>query len=300
MIHHRNYLSKLLIPALFISLLVLNACKKDSPDEPNVEKEASIRPFTPHSSAYVTQLLSYTPAPGQFINTPSGSMDAAKGILKGKDGLVSLGFFGGSIVLGFDHTVLNRAGKDDLIIYNNSSVTFAEPGVVWVMQDKNNNGQPDDIWYELSGSAQNQTGYTNNYSITYIRPVTSISNVSWTDSKGNSGVVKTNMYHTQAYYPEWITADSYTLTGTLLPSTNINSSNPTFITSTPFTSGYADNTPGGDKLDIANAADEKGNKAALKGIDFIKIQTGIPFNAGWLGEMSTDVKGVADLSFAGI
>jgi hypothetical protein len=282
-----------LLAAICITTL-LAACKKD--DNNNTETSGIGRPVTANSSAYVTQLFSYNPAPGQLINTATGNQDAAKTVLNGNQGLVTLGAFGGSLVVGFDHTVVNRDNQDDLIVYNNASTGFAEPGVVWVMADDNRNGQPDDTWYELAGAAQNLPGYSRNYTITYTRPSTATADVPWTDNRGNKGAVKTNTYHQQAYYPDWITANTYTLNGTLLPSSTINDTNPAYITSNGFTFGYADSTPGGDKLDIANAMDAQGNKVALKGIDFVKIQTGIAYNLGWLGELSTEVKGVADLS----
>ncbi|WP_342644986.1 cell surface protein [Mucilaginibacter sp. CSA2-8R] len=289
-----NHPVKRILLAAFCMAALLSSCKKDDGDvteTPNVG-----RPVTAGSSAYVTQLFSYNPAPGQLINTTGGNPDAAKNVLNGKQGLVTLGAYGGNLVLGFDHTVINRDNQDDFVIYNNAATGFAEPGVVWVMADDNRNGQPDDTWYELAGAAQNLPGYSRNYAITYARPAMATADVPWTDNRGNKGAVETNTYHQQAYYPDWITANTYTLTGTLLPSSNINDTNPTYITSNGFTFGYADSTPGGDKLDIANATDAHGNKVALKGIDFVKIQTGIAYNLGWLGELSTEVCGVADLS----
>jgi hypothetical protein len=284
----RNLLTAICITAL------LAACKKD--DNDNTETSGIGRPVTANSSAYVTQLLSYNPAPGQLINTAAGNQDAAKTVLNGNQGLITLGAFGGNLVVGFDHTVINRDNQDDFVVYNNASTGFAEPGVVWVMADDNRNSQPDDTWYELAGAAQSLPGYSRNYAITYTRPATATADVQWTDNRGNKGAVKTNTYHQQAYYPDWVTTNTYTLTGTLLPSSTINDTNPAYITSNGFTFGYADSTPGGDKLDIANAMDAQGNKVALKGIDFVRIQTGIAYNLGWLGELSTEVKGVADLS----
>jgi hypothetical protein len=286
--------SALLVPFLLIAVCALNACKKEDNNEP--ESEAVIRPISAQSSAFVSQLIDYTPAPGQGINTANGNMDAARAILGGKQRTVSLGAFGGSITLGFDHTVLNTNG-DDLIIYGNAFLNFAEPGVVWVMQDTNNNGLADDTWYELAGSAQGQTGFIRNYSVTYTRPSTIRSDVNWTDSQGKSGVIKVNAYNKQdSYYPTWITANTYTVTGTMLPTSNVNNTNPANISSKAFDFGYADNTQGGDKLDLANAIDAQGKKVTLKGADFIKIQTGIQFDLGALGELSTEVAGVADVS----
>ncbi|MBC9794779.1 cell surface protein [Sinomicrobium weinanense] len=261
----------------------------------SVDVAIRIRPVTGESSPYVAELFEYRPAPGQFINKNPGNMESARSILKQK-GLVSLGAWGGSIVLGFDHTVINRAEAKDVIIYGNAMPNFAEPGVVWVMQDANGNGLPDDTWYEIKGSAHNMEGTVRDYELTYFRPGDPSEGVPWKDNMGHSGEVATNTFHQQPYYPEWIETDSYTVKGTLLPSSNIDMSNPSYITSIPFEYGYADNTGGGDEIDLADAVDKNGDPAALEGIDFIKIQTGIQANMGWLGELSTEVSGIADLS----
>src|SRR5690606_33774042 len=100
------------------------------------------------------------------INKTPGNLASAEGIL-GKKGMVTLGAFGGSIVLGFDHIVSNVADADDIIIYGNASATGAEPGTVWVMEDTNGNGKPDDIWYEIKGSEYGKEGYISNYTVTY-------------------------------------------------------------------------------------------------------------------------------------
>jgi len=250
---------------------------------------------TEANKMYVTRLLEFMPAPGQFINKAPGNLESA-GSLLGKKGMVSLGAWGGYIVLGFDHKVVNTANKHDILIYNNATASFAEPGVVSVMEDKNGNGIADDIWYEIKGSASPSQEYIRNYAVTYIRPNPLTGDVAWKDNKGNTGVVKTNTFHKQSYFPLWIDGLEYTLTGTRLPSNNINMSNPLYITSAPFEHGYADNTSGGDKIDLANAVDANGNSVSPEGVHFIKIQTGIQANMGWLGELSTEVLGVADAS----
>ncbi|RZK42294.1 MAG: cell surface protein [Pedobacter sp.] len=278
--------------ALLLGVSLIWSCKKET-NEP--EKEAPIRPITTSSNMYVTDLFEFLPAPGQYINKAPGNMESARGIL-GKRGMVSLGSWGGFIVLGFDHTVINQADKEDIIIYNNAMSNFAEPGIVWVMQDENGNGQPDDTWYEVAGSEFKSTGYVRNYEVTYTKPDSVSRPIPWKDNKGNTGVVQTNTYHRQSYFPEWVTGNEYTLKGSLLTSLNIDMSNPSLITSKPFAWGYADNTNGGDRIDIANAVDKDGKKKTLKGIDFIKVQTAVQANMGWLGELSTEVIGVADLS----
>lgn len=264
--------------------------------EYHIEVEAKIRPITQTSSAYVTELLEYLPAPGQFINKNPGNLESAKAVLGGRNGFVSLGAWGGSITFGFDHTVINRQGENDLVIYGNAMANSAEPGIVYVMQDDNANGLPDDTWYEIRGSAHPMEGTRRDYKVTYHRPETAGQDVPWEDNYGNTGVVATNVFHSQPYYPQWITEDSYTISGTLLSDSNIDMSNPSYITSMPFDYGYADNTSGGDKIDLGDAINAEGNYVNLSGIDFIKIQTAIQVNMGWLGELSTEVSGVADLN----
>lgn len=248
-------------------------------------------PVTPTSNRYVTNMFEFLPAPGQNTNKSLGTIAAAES-LKGKQGLVSLGAWGGYIVLGFDHTVINEPGKEDIIVYGNAQSNFAEPAIVWVMQDENGNGLPDDTWYELKGSEFGKEGYVRNYEVTYTKPAVGGS-VAWKDNKGQTGTVNIFSASFQSF-PDWLTENEYTLKGSLLPTTGIKPGG--IITSMPFGFGYADNTVGGDKLDIANAVDKEGNALSLSGIDFIKIQTGIQANLGVLGELSTEVVGVADLS----
>lgn len=271
-------------------IATLAACSKSSDPTPEPAVQTS----------FVTKLIDYQPAPGQFINTSLGKIEAAQTVV-GKMGMVSLGAWGGSIVLGFDHMVVNQAGKEDIIVYGNPSALFAEPGIVWVMQDSNGNGLADDTWYEVAGSEFNKPGYQRGYSVTYTKPAGDADFVPWADSNGKTGVVETNPYHKQAYFPEMTGKDGkviteYTIKGSILPSTNIDMSTPSMITSKPFAWGYADNLSGADKIDIANAVDAAGNKVDLKGIHFIKIQTGVQANMGWLGELSTEVLGVEDIS----
>jgi len=242
--------------------------------------------------AYASTLLEYVPAPGQFINAQIGDLASAKGILNTNNGLVSLGAWGGSITLGFDHTVANVANAADLRVYNNAFNSFAEPGVVWVMKDENGNGLPDDTWYEIAGSETDQEGYIRNYEITYFKPSPITENVTWKDNQGHEGVIKTNNQHKQSYYPEWM-GESYTLSGVLLPSTHIQSEG--IVTSQPFDFGYVDNQAGEDDIDIDWAIDQTGKQVHLSGIDFIRIQTGIQADMGLLGEGSTEIRGVADI-----
>ncbi len=252
------------------------------------------------SDLYATKLYEFTPAPGQFINELS-TLKSATSILGNEKGLLSLGAWGGYMVLGFNKRVNNVSGKADLEVKGNPLPTWAEPGVIWVMKDENNNGLPDDTWYEIAGSESGKDGEIKNYEVTYYRPsqIKSAEDIRWIDNKGNSGVVKANTFHRQSYFPSWIRGNQYTIKGTLLPNSNLNKTNPQMITNMSFEYGYADNKTdanGGDLIDIEDAINAQGNKVSISGIDFIKIQTGMMADAGWLGEASTEISFVKNLN----
>ena len=285
--------------AIVFGAVVFTGCKKEeeTPEVTTPVKEGPGVPVVPASNQYVTKLFDYVPAPGQFVNTDIANMTGAQSILGKMGGIVSLGAWGGYIVLGFDHTVVNQPDKDDIMVYGNAFPNFSEPGIVWVMNDANGNGLPDDTWYELAGSEYGKDGYVRNYEVTYSRPDTLITrDVPWKDNKGVTGSVETVAFHKQLYYPKWITANQYTLKGSILSAKNVDKTDPTYVFSMPLAWGYADNLVGGNPVDIANAIDSNGKKVVLKGIDFIKVQTGVMANMGWLGELSTEVLGVADIS----
>ncbi len=257
---------------------------------------ARIRPITPESNAYVSELLEYLPAPGQFINKVPGNLESAESIV-GKSGLVTLGAWGGYATYAFDHTVINQEDAKDFAVIGNAFQNWAEPGIIYVMQDENANGLADDTWYEIKGTAHDLEGSIRNYSVTYFKPENDADDVAWEDSEGNTGSVLKNQFHTQPYYPEWIDEDSYTLTGTILSDINVDTSVPTFVTSMAFDPGYyCDNTAGGDEIDISDAIDAEGNPVELTGIDFVRIQTGLQANGGWLGEISTEIISITDLA----
>jgi hypothetical protein len=214
-----------------------------------------------------------------------------------EDKFVSLGAFGGYIIVGFDRVVKNTESYD-FSIGSNAFDGSSEPGVVWVMQDENGNGAPDDTWYELSGSETGKAETIQNYAVTYYRPEASKMDVQWSDNMGGSGVVEylESFHNQESYYPQWVEADSYTLTGTRLQSRSYDSSgngskwvNPTFDW------GYADNASkvdGAERenlFDISNAIDKQGNAVELSHIDFIKVQSAIQQQCGWIGEVSTEV-----------
>ena len=111
------------------------------------------RPADGSSSPLISRVYEYTPAPGQFINegctatTMQQACDYAYGRLS-EGAFVSLGAFGGYIIVGFDHSV-ESGGESalDLQITGNAHSSSSEPGIIWVSQDENGNGLPDDTWY---------------------------------------------------------------------------------------------------------------------------------------------------------
>lgn len=149
------------------------------------------------------------PAPGQFVNvlpeyeegdTHEDMVRKAGEWLVGDEAYaITLGGWGGYVVVGFDHTIPNVAGLRDFRINGNAFDAVdnerpdapkggsCEPGIVMVAYDKNKNGRPDeDEWYEIAGSGNfttkteawysiavengNDTDVFRDYEMTYYRP----------------------------------------------------------------------------------------------------------------------------------
>lgn len=289
------------------------------------EEEEQPSPDAP--SAYANKVLAYRPAPGQFMNTSTTAYEKGfsaedvrrKAEEKLKDPylcLLSLGGFGGSIVVGFDHTVPNMNGAYDFKIYGNASYDSfgtltgalggsSEPGIVLVSKDMNGNGLTDDEWYELKGSEYDSKHTIKDYAITYHRPASPLSSVKWTDNQGNTGYVYRNETHTKNdYYPAWIEEDEMTFYGSRLKDNAVNEPRPGMPehwVGYCYAYGYADNHPNDEKgalFKIDWAVDKEGRAVKLDGIDFVKIYTAVNQYCGWMGEISTEVQAVEDLHFA--
>ena len=275
------------------------------------------RPKNGASQADWNKVIEYTPAPGQFINelktggfdashvTPEAAVSYAESRLM-EGSWVSLGGFGGYVIVGFDHSIDNSRTYDFGII-SNAFDGSSEPGVVWVMQDENGNGYPDDTWYELAGSETGKFETYRDYAVTYYRPSAPKMPVQWTDNYGNNGEIDyLQQFHNQDYYyPLWIGTDSYTLTGTRLEARNYDQSgNGSYWIQPHYDWGYADNFSPSDfnsenkanLFRISNAIDFEGNPINLSHIDFVKVQCAVNSKSGWLGELSTEVCGFYDYS----
>lgn len=311
-----------LLYVLMIAMMA-SSCNKDEviTDDPAEDgtTENHYRPKSNSSKAECNCVFEYTPAPGQFINEDKSGFagektasEATAYALKrlNSEKYVSLGGFGGYIVVGFDHSIDNYGGYD-FAIKGNSFDGSSEPGVVWVMQDENGNGKPDDTWYELKGCETGAEGTIQDYSVTYFRPDEVDAPVKWEDSLGNEGEISRVPSHKQDYYyPAWIKEDSYTLSGTRLKPRNYDKSgNGSMWVNPPYEWGYADNASDIDRLTdgdnasaaavpnhfrISDAIDSNGKSVKLEWIDFVKVQTALNTQSGWLGENSTEVFSVYD------
>ena len=287
------------------------------------------------NSPYIARVYDYLPAPGQFINTVTSGykpdftrdsvMNYLQDVLCGKiGGTVTLGSYGGYIVFGFDHPVVNKHDYD-VKIYGNAMQSASvpdqaggscEPGIIMVGVDEDGDGVPSagDNWYEIKGSDYDRC--MQNFEVTYYKPdeekeriphpswrfINDIEYVHWTtnDPEAADGYVWRNTFHSQPYWPLWIEDTVLTFRGTKLPNSSIDMSpNGTGnVWFQPFFGGgYADNLPNGDEpgFKIDWAIDEDGNPVELDHIDFVKVYSGQLDYCGWLGEISTEVCGAEDL-----
>ncbi|WP_455593069.1 DUF5074 domain-containing protein [Bacteroides sp.] len=275
-----------------------------------------------NSAAFASKVWEYVPAPCQYMNTTTTAykdgytaqqvLEYATQRIKDKS-MLSLGGFGGYIVLGFNRPIQNVPGAYDFKIYGNAYYDMygtatgalggsSEPGIVLVSQDANGNGLPDDEWYELAGSEYGSNKETRDYEITYFRPNPQDGNVRWKDNQGKEGYVLRNTYHQQgSYYPAWM-ADEITFRGTRLADNAVDEgkNGGQHWVSYCYPWGYADNHPNNTDLcqfKIDWAVDKSGKQVHLESIDFVKIYTAVNQDCGWMGEASTEVTTVEDLHY---
>lgn len=303
---------------------------------------------------YITKIYDFMPAPGQFINNiPYVEEPVSKdsiltlvsecicGYVKsnGKivvaDAMISLGSFGGYVVFGFDHPVVNVPGEYDMQIFGNgfqannttTSGGSSEPGIVMVSRDVNGNGIPDDPWYELAGSEYNNPKTQKHFTITYYKPDDSQFGplgmnqyhdqyIRWTCNSVDSlqeGYIRKNYWHSQSYWPQWVEGETLTFEGTKLRCNAVDESGiGNYWVQSFFDWGYVDNRSdehygyGTNTTNITAenlnkgfkiewAVDDDGNPVDLKKIDFVKVYCAMLQDCGWIGEESTEVCGAIDL-----
>jgi hypothetical protein len=255
-----------------------------------VDREGTYkRPKTANSKAYVTRLIGYYPAPGQFVGAGQNkTWDPAN---MGTGWQYSLGAFGGSIVYGFDHSVENTGGYS-LKIYGNPLIGWSEPGTVWVMQDENGNGEADDTWYELAGSETGKPTAKQRYALAYGAGNETVDNL------GVLAEFPSSTYYGDDYgFPAG--SGNYTIfCGTRLPDkTSTNGEG--IITNEGYAWGYVDNGSSEGEyasFRISDAIQADGTPANVQYIDFVRVQTAVFKHAGILGEISTETSIAYDYS----
>jgi hypothetical protein len=196
-------------------------------------------------------------------------------------------------VYGFDHSVENTGGYS-LKIYGNAFPGWSEPGTVWVMQDENGNGEPDDTWYELAGSETGKPSAKQRYALAYGAGNGTV------DNMGVVGSFPDSTYYGGDYgFPAG--SGNYTIySGTrLLDKTSTNSEG--HIINEGYAWGYVDNVGSGGEdsyssFRISDAIQMDGTPADLKYIDFVRVQTAVTKYAGILGEISTETSIAFDYS----
>ena len=248
-------------------------------------------------SAYISRVYEYMPGMGQFVNLSpkyeEGDDEVAMirkceaALVNNARGMVTLGGWGGYITFGFDHPVANLEGRDIQILGNafymtgSSEYGSSEPGIVLVSVDENGNGAPDDMWYELKGCLYDDPTTNHAFSRTYTR----------------DGDTIRNTFHDQPYYPQWITADAYTLYGAKLAPQSVTISGQNVQRILDY--GYVDNKPNtdieGTSFDISWAVDANGNAVQLDSIHFVRVYNAADEILDLTGELSTEITGAIDL-----
>ena len=252
---------------------------------------------------WLTRVYEYRPAPGQFVNTLPvcrvgepvdsvlarcqaaicGRVDTVTSTFHGQtitridtvwaESMITLGGYGGYVVVGFDHPVVNMHTWD-FEIQGNAFVSereshggSSEPGVVMVGVDADGDGVPSDgdRWYELAGSEYSHPKTQHDYEITYYRPdenkqrtpsrvdpsLNDTTYIRWTSNDVNpdsiGGYMSRNTYHNQPYWPLWLQGEeTLTFGGTKLRCNAIdmgaNQGNSYYVQYF-FDWGYVDNLP---------------------------------------------------------
>lgn len=270
------------------------------------------RPST--GKAMVNCVYEYMPAPGHQVNgyiitgeaypkdcTHEQACDSVLAHFSRKWS-VSLGGQGGYLVAGFDHSVPAGGAAYDLCIKGNPFSYQSEPGIIWVSQDDNGDGLPNDQWFELAGSEYGTENHSTEYAITYYHPEKVKSATGWRDNNNDTGYIPYLSYWNPSpyYWQPWIEGTEHTYFGSRLRDRSTYQNGISDIP--PYEWGYADNL--GDLIDglagkmgyyrISNARTWDGQPANLLYIDFIKIQTAQTGFTPNLGEISTEVYYISD------
>lgn len=266
-------------------------------------------------AAMVNKVYEYVPAPGHQVNGyiivgdsyPDGCTheQACDSVLAHfqRRWSISLGSQGGYLIAGFDHSVRVDGSDYDLCVRGNPFSYQSEPGIIWVSQDDNGDGLPNDQWFEVAGSEYGTERHTTEYAITYYRPEAKKSATAWRDCLGNTGYVPYLSYWNphDFYWQDWVEGTERTYFGSRLADRSTYANGISDIP--PYDWGYVDNL-GNDFIEgvagkmnyfrLSNTRTWDGQPAQLQYIDFVKIQTAQIGSTPNLGDISTEVYYISD------
>lgn len=292
-------------------------------------------------SPFATTVVDFSPAPGQYVNVSQyNDADRALGPPVGggtynpdSSSLVSLGGFGGSITLAFDHTVMDEAANPrclDAIVFGNASWVggnanrhWAECGYIEISRDINSNGLPDDPWYLIPGSHitdpagqwETQTwdddiedpdnppdnpnwippGCSGVWTTEGYRLPADVFDVPILENPNGPGATEEGIYGYADYTPTLILGDLDA--DNVVDDPDMLPEDFYTVPDDTLTVGITPGAGGGDAFDIAWAIDPAtGQPAHLDGFDFIRITNGVNFVTETFGEISTEIDAVADVA----
>jgi len=291
-------------------------------------------------SPFVTNVLEFTPAPGQFVNHPDfsdpgralGSPSGGGTSAPNNTSVVSLGGFGGYIVLGFDHTIaddpLNPFGLDAIVFGNAYWVGgdperhWAECATIEISLDENKNGLADDTWYLIPGShiidplsqfvieqwdddikdelyppdddSWIPAGFSGTWeTVAFALPAKVFGSSIVTNPAANGNAE--GIYGYGDYSPTLVLGD---VNGDdVVDDTTITPQEFYSTPDDPLTAGMTTGSGGGDAFDIAWAIDpSSGADAKLSGFDFIRLTSAVDSMSPIFGEKSAEIDAVADVA----
>jgi len=290
-------------------------------------------------SPFAAEVISYSPAPGQFVRDssfgdPSNALGPPEGMgiqEPNNETVVTLGGFGGTIILGFDHTVedhpLNPMGLDAIVFGNafwflgNSDRHWAECATIEISLDANGNGLADDAWYLIPGShiadspgPRATATWDDDVGDATYPPA----QASWIPP-GESGVWTTSAFALPfAPFGAEVVVNPFAGSGNegifgyadysptlvlgdfdaddVVDDAGVSPDEFYTVPDDPFEVGVSLGSGGGDAFDIAWAVDpETGEPAELPGFDFIRLTTSVnAISRLGLGEKSAEIDAVAD------
>jgi len=307
------------LPAQFLSSSVLASS----------DFASSVLDFTPAPGQFINNSIFNDPA--RALGPPVGggtlAADNSKLVsLGGFAGSITLAF--DHTVL---DDPSNRFGIDAIVFGNaiwssgNPRRRWAEAGIIEIALDANSNGLADDPWYPIRApglppipASALQSQLWDNNAGTPTPPA----NIAWYPSPvhypGWPPSYITTAFRLPPIYEVNLLINPNGPAATLEAHWGLADLSPTLILGdldadnlvddpeltpaefytrpdNPFLVGITAESGGGDGFDIAWAVDPvSGAPAELPGFDFIRISTGVNFIAGILGELSTEVGGVAD------